>query len=149
MMENLEYLKLFIGEQNKNLYVEVNILDKATVRPPCLILEPMRSKRKSKNKILEFRAIFVDVELAYNGILPFSKKAEKILDKLEEHEVFEGNFNVLDREISWELQKNGDMEYYSAIAHYELDETIANKDDMENYVMMKELRIGGDINGDA
>jgi len=41
------------------------------------------------------------------------------------------------------------MEYYSAIAQYELDETIANKDDMENYVMMKDLRIGGDINGDA
>lgn len=149
MMENLEYVKLFIEEKNKNLYVEVNILEKATVRPPCLILEPMKNKKKSKNKQLLFRAIYIDVELAYNGIIPFSKKAEKILDRLEEHEIFESNFNLLDREITWELQKNGEIEYYSAIAEYEIDETLANKEDMENYVMMKELRMGGNLNGDA
>ena len=148
-MQNLEYLKLFIEEKNKDLYVEVNILEKATIRPPCLILEPIKNKKKSKNRLLLFKAIYVDVEMAYNGIIAFSKKAELLLDKLENHEVFENNFNVLDREISWELQKSNEMEYYSAIAEYELDETLANKDDLKNYVMMKELRMGGNLNGDA
>jgi len=149
MMENLEYLKLFIEEQNKNLYVEVNILEKATLRPPCLILEPIKSKKKAKNRLLLFKAIYVDVEMAYNGIIPFSKKSEAILDKLESNEIFESNFNVLDREIYWELQKSNEVQYYSAIAEYEIDETLANKEDLENYVMMKELRMGGNLNGDA
>ncbi len=148
-MQNLEYLKLFIEEKNKELYVEVNILEKATIRPPCLILEPIKNKKKSKNRLLLFKAIYVDVEMAYNGIIAFSKKAELLLDKLENHEVFENNFNVLDREISWELQKSNEIEYYSAIAEYELDETLANKEDLKNYVMMKELRMGGNLNGDA
>ncbi|MBN1469537.1 MAG: hypothetical protein JXM74_04685 [Fusobacteriaceae bacterium] len=148
-MQNLEYLKLFIEEKNKDLYVEVNILEKATIRPPCLILEPIKNKKKSKNRLLLFKAIYVDVEMAYNGIIAFSKKAELLLDKLENHEVFENNFNVLDREISWELQKSNEIEYYSAIAEYELDETLANKEDLKNYVMMKELRMGGNLNGDA
>lgn len=148
-MQNLEYLKIFIEEKNKDLYVEVNILEKATIRPPCLILEPIKNKKKSKNRLLLFKAIYVDVEMAYNGIIAFSKKAELLLDKLENHEVFENNFNVLDREISWELQKSNEIEYYSAIAEYELDETSANKEDLKNYVMMKELRMGGNLNGDA
>lgn len=148
-MQNLEYLKIFIEEKNKDLYVEVNILEKATIRPPCLILEPIKNKKKSKNRLLLFKAIYVDVEMAYNGIIAFSKKAELLLDKLENHEVFENNFNVLDREISWELQKSNEIEYYSAIAEYELDETLANKEDLKNYVMMKELRMGGNLNGDA
>ena len=144
-MENLEYMKLFIEEQNKNLYVEVNILEKATLRPPCLIIEPIKSKRKSKNKLLLFKAIYIDIEMAYNGIIAFSKKAEAIFDKLESNEIFESNFNVLDREISWELQKSNEVEYYSAIAEYEIDETLANKEDLENYVMMNELRMGGPL----
>lgn len=148
-MENLEYMKLFIEEQNKNLYVEVNILEKATLRPPCLIIEPIKSKRKSKNKTIEFRAVFVDVELAYNGIIPFSKKAEKILDKLEEHEAFESNFTVIDREINWETQNTNNIDYFSAVAFYEIDESITSKEDLENYVMMNELRMGGNLNGDA
>lgn len=148
-MENLEYLKLFIEEQNRNLYVEVNILEKAILRPPCLIIEPIKSKRKSKNRTIKFRAIFIDVELAYNGILQFSRKAQRIMDKLEEHEVFERNFTILDREISWEIQNSNGIGYYSAVALYEIDESSIDKAELENYVMMKDLIMGGSLNGDA
>lgn len=79
-MQNLKYLKLFIEEKNKELYVEVNVIEKATIRPPCLILEPVKNRVKSKNKFNNFRAIYIDVELAYNGILAFGEKANKIID---------------------------------------------------------------------
>lgn len=148
-MENLEFIKKFVEEYNKELYVEVNVLPKATIRPPCLIFEPIKSKRKSKNKTMEFRAIYIDLEFAYNGIIPFSKKAQGILNKMEDHEVFESNFNVLDREINWEIQTSNGVDYFSAVAFYEIDESIANKEDLENYVMMQELKMGGNLNGDA
>lgn len=148
-MQNLKYLKVFFEENKAGVYTEVNLISKATVRPPCLILEPIRNKKASKNKVLNFRAIFIDIEVPYNGILEFGKRTEEILDYMETHEVFEGNFELLNREIIWDLFESENMSYYKAIAEYEIDSTTANKDKLEEYVMMKTLEVGGITNGDA
>lgn len=140
-MQNLKYLKLFIEEQNKDLYVEVNVIEKATIRPPCLILEPIKNRVKSKNKFNNFRAIYIDVELAYNGILAFGEKADKIIDGMEKHDMFVNNFEVIDRETSWETKDINDMSYYSAITNYEINETLANKEDLTQYELLQNLSL--------
>ena len=140
-MQNLKYLKLFIEEQNKDLYVEVNVIEKATIRPPCLILEPVKNRVKSKNKFNNFRTIYIDVEFAYNGILAFGEKANKIINGMEEHDMFVNNFEVIDRETSWETKDINDISYYSAITNYEINETLANKEDLTQYELLQNLSL--------
>lgn len=148
-MKNLEYLKAFLEENKKEIYTEVNLINKAIIKPPSLILEPIRSRKKDKNKILSFRVIFIDIELAYNGILDFGDRVEEILSFLESHEVFERNFEMLNREVYWDLHENDNYSYYKASVEYEIDETLANKKDLENYLYMKQLEMGGTLDGNA
>lgn len=131
-MESLKFIKKIIEDKKTTIYVEINLFDKAIVRPPCIILEPVKSRYKNKIKYFDFKVIFIDLEVAYNGIIEFSKKTIEIFELFENSELFEKNFEILNREIEWNIQKlDNNIEYYSAIANYSIDETKIIKEELE------------------
>lgn len=132
-MENLRFLKAFVEEKKKDLYAEVNLLEKAIIRTPCLVLEPVKNKG-IKQKTLEFKAHYIDLELAYNGVESFSSKAKEIYELMEDHELFENNFEVLEREITWDITKVNENEYYRATSTYIIDETKVNETELLEYI---------------